>query len=321
MKKYLILLLSLMAVAISCNKENQTNGQEEKYVAVKLNVGGEISTSNSPLTKSEDSDVLFGIWIGKDGAEERNHFGGGLFDKTGGIEVQLLANHTYTFRYTLVKNGKSVVKTYPNNNETGYSAPFNDTANPNSGSLLTNRIGYVGIDSDYKNGARMYNWGQAIKSPSDILADRYYGEIINYTPTENGTLTLDLKHTVVGVKYKIEGLSDGSVNLTIKRGNTTLINEPTISSDTESEGLIFECSDVYYAWQYPNIYKETASVGLKWSREIGITQDLGSVEVDLLRNRMNIINITLGANDGNASFGIYVEQTSMANEGVTIEVK
>lgn len=349
MKRLHCFLFLLLSMAVACNKEVILNNEKEdtEVYTLKLNLLGDVTTSESPLTKGEESDCLFGIWIGEDGEAIENYFAAGLFDEYNDISIYLHAGHKYYIKSTLIKNGKQVVqKRYSGGYLQGYLNPFGykyyesyGNASFNYGYYPTNvknRIGYKDNNDNYAQ--HMYDsntltYKKTYNGPTTTItascsldnhisnnADRYYGEISNLTPTQNGTIDLELKHTVVGVKYIIAGLTDGSIALTVKRGEDDFISEPEITSNCTSDGAVFECTDVHGAWQYPSTYKETATVSVEWTRGIGITQNLGSVDVDLLRNRMNVININLAAETGDVGFGVNVEDTEMGNESVTINV-
>lgn len=311
MNKYLYLLLPVLFLAAACGKESplpENQEEEGKTYKVTLKFGGEITAEDSPLTRTDASDMLMGICIWKG----TSYFGGGLFDTMDNITVNLLAGSQYKFKCTMIKNGKQLFRSYSNTlNECYYSFPnyYNYT-------YLKNSIYYHDISPTDYTGYQMNNTIDI--ASAYISSDRYYGEVMNYTPVENGTIDIDLKHTVVGVKYKISGLTDGTLALTVKRGSDTFINETSISENKESAGALFECSDIYSAWLYPENYKETATVSLTWTRGIGVVQDLGSVNIDLLRNRMNAIRISLGADDGDATLGITTEDSPMGNESITI---
>lgn len=336
MKKAFI-IFSLLFVIVSCTKETTSpiSNPEEEYYSIKLNAGGEIFSSDAPLTKAGAStDDLYGILVSTNPGEQGGVFAGGLFDSIDNVSLNLKKGVRYTIRCTLVKNGKNTVQYYQNGpSYLGYYEPFGRHENGSISDMTTEVKNYFG----YQNGQPSYYYYNTYNhtlygdvnfawnviasiSPTKVL-DRYFCEIADYVGTEGGTLTLDLKHTVLGIKYKITGLVDGTVALTIKRGEDTFVSESAISTNMESGGEVFECSDIYSAWQFPNTYKETATVSLVWTRAIGISQDLGSVDVDLLRNRMNVININLGAEDGDASLGINTEQAEMADESVLIEVE
>lgn len=321
MKKIILLLFPCIAFISACNKDVEEPSTEEITYNVRLNFGGEINAFDSPLTKAGESDALFGIWIGKDGSKYNNKFGGGLFDNTDNIIVSFISGHTYTVYCTLVSNGKAIVS-HSSGSSPQYGPPFNYSNN--TAAYVTNKLFYwnnVTGDTMFGNWTVMHREGYefGITKPFNRRADRYFWKVTDYTPTENGTLNVELKHTVMGVKYRIAGLVDGSIALTVRIGEETIISESAISSNGEGVGSVFECCDIVSAFDHPNTYKETATVSIVWNRGIGVAQNLGSISVDLLRNRMNVININLGADDGGASLGINVDQTDMTNESVTIE--
>lgn len=311
MKKYIVLSL-IVVLLVACGKEPLNQDGQNELVKVSLNIAGEIMFEDNPLTKAESDDMLLGINI-----LSGNHKSYGLFDKKDGIDVYLEEGYQYTIECAMIMNGKEVVSHHSPgaNYPTQYYSPFYLRQGTSSRvSELENTMvydAYYLLDLTY---ATSYVSGHK----ND--ADRYYGKITGYTPEVNGTINLNLIHTVVGAKYILSGLTDGSVDLTIKRGNDVFF-QTTLTSDVEGEGKIFECSNITNAWQYASTYKETASVSIVWHRGNGVTQDLGSVEVDLLRNRMNVININLGSDDGNAHLGINTESASMSSESVTVNVQ
>lgn len=307
MKKYIVLSL-IVVLLIACGKEPAIQDGQKELVKVSFNILCEVMSEDSPLTKAGSDDMLLGINI----SSGDGHTAYGLFDKQDNIKVNLVAGRQYTIECSIITNGKEVVR---DNTIGGYASPYSlSWAASSSLSKLEN----IFVMGSY--------WQLDLTSPTSYVsghkngADRYYGKITNYTPEVNGTINLNLIHTVVGAKYILSGLTDGSVDLTVKRGNDVFC-QTTLTSDAEGEGKIFECSNITNAWQYASTYKETASVSIVWHRGNGVTQDLGSVEVDLLRNRMNVININLGSDDGNAHLGINTESASMSSESVTVNVQ
>ena len=331
MKKILYFILPCLLIA-ACNKqeEPQNTPQEEIYT-INISTSGEFSTADSPLTKTGDaSNYLYAIRFIKIASNPvlNETFALGLFDSTEGISVNLVAGEQYIVQATLIKNGKELLTT-------DSQGRYNDYVISNM--QLTNSFFYHyrrGIIIDYPSFSYDYsNLNTSVGRDGNVgkvtyQYDRYYGEIASYTPVVNGTINIELKHVAYGLKYKVVGLTDGSLALTVinaapaqsETDTYTLFNVSGINSDTESDGSIFQCRDIYSAWQYPSTYKETVTLSLQWTRGIGITQDLGSVDIDVLRNRMNIININLGAQDGDASLGINTEDAEMGNESVTINV-
>ena len=69
-------------------------------------------------------------------------------------------------------------------------------------------------------------------------------------------------------------------------------------------------------------YTENLTVSLSWERGVGVTQDLGSKQIQVKRNVMNVVRIQLGADDGDAGIGITTEEeTEMESEEVEVPVE
>lgn len=314
----------MICLGISCSKEGNEAEEKESIYKVSLRIVGEITTNENPLTKAEENNMLFGISVFRDGSEEKNSFAYGVFDNINDISVFLLSGHSYTFKCTLIKNGKLCVEkqTYRNS----YYSPFRlINTGTRSAVDLTNTFTYY--EEGYSDRYRLHlNVCDATEYSNDHKgkydADRYYCEVYNYTPSENGSVNLNLKHTVVGLKYSLSGLTDGSLAIKIKRSSdSNYIVDTSVNSGTESEGVILECNNVLSAYNYPDTYTETATVSLVWTRGNNIVQNLGSVDVELKRNMMNCIRINLSSSSGEAQFGITQEADDMITDSVDVELK
>ena len=157
--------------------------------------------------------------------------------------------------------------------------------------------------------------GEEINYPE---TDRFYGEVDNYTPTENGSLTIDLKRTAFGLKYEVSGVTDGTISVKIANSSRTFFKNTAITSEYESEEKIFTFYDVYSAWLYADNYTESITVSASWARGVGITQDLGSKTVQIKRNAMNVIRLKLGSVDYDGNIGIEVEEETDMDEETVI---
>ena len=314
----------MICFAISCNKEDKKAAEEESLYKVSLKIGGEITTADSPLTKADENNILFGISVYRDGSADNNSFAYGLFDNINDISIFLLSGHSYTFKCTLIKNGKLCVGNY---NNIEYYSPFRLVkSGSRTAGRLTNTFTYY--EEEYTYSRYHLNVTDAVEYNNDHKlkcdADRYYCEVYNYTPSVNGSVDLNLKHSVVGLKYSLSGLTDGSLAIKIKRSYNSYsyyIVDTSVNSDTESEGLILECNNVLSSYNYPDTYTETATVSLVWTRGNNIVQNLGSVDVELKRNMMNCIRINLSSSSGDAQFGITQEADDLTTESVDVEVK
>lgn len=313
--KYILQILPLLLVLCmtSCSKEESTSTEEAKEYNVSLKFNGEITTSDTPLTRGAATNDLIGVQVYQDGGI----YAYGLFDNVDDININLLSDHKYKFVVTIVKDGKNKLQ----KSLSGYyQYPFWKGGNSSSGGVsdLTNIFEY-----DTSN----VHFSSLANGKSNILkeglvdypeTDRFYGEVDNYTPTENGSLTIDLKRTAFGLKYEVSGVTDGAVSVKIENTSRIFFENTEITSEYESEEKIFTFSDVYSAWKYANNYTESITVSATWARGVGITENLGSKTVQIKRNAMNIIRLKLGSVDYDGNIGIEVEEEAdMDEETVT----
>lgn len=300
LKLFQILSLLLVATFCSCSKEDAPVQEEDKFYTVSLKFNGDITTADSPLTRGTATDDLYGLMVWQD----RSFFGGGLYDNIEDMKVRLQSSKKYKFVVTAVKNGKNVL--YYNGSYAPFKYVLSNKLNSNSNYYSSFKSGYSRMkDQIY------YDYPET---------DRFYGELDNYTPIENGVANIDLKRTAFGLQYKVSGVSDGTVTVTIGNSDQTFFRK-SITADYTSEEKVITFKDVYSAWQYTDNYTEKVTVSASWARGIGFTQNLGSKEVVVKRNRMNIIHIKLATDESGNNLGIDVESDDMNNESVTFPLE
>jgi hypothetical protein len=325
-------------------KEVETQAEEPQTYTVSLKMGGEITSEDMPLsTKAETaSRDLYGVQVYRNTA----YFAYGLFDNPDSIKISLLKEGTYKFVCTLVKGGKDLLLLhrpavyYESNDSYGvsnssysyYREPFDVNIYNNNYSnyylqydvsypMCRNQFGYT---STY----RFNNLGTGTSRLTDNTtvnypqADRYYAEVDNYTPSVNGTVTMEMKRTAFGIKCRVVDIPDGTVVVTCKNSSGTIYTTSSLgATNSETANTLITFNSVQGAWQYANNYTENVTVGVKWTRAIGITEDLGEKEIPVKRNAMNIIRISLGASDGNASIGITTESAAMGQDSEDVPLK
>lgn len=313
-------LLAAMFAFCACGSDETIGGGEEpkvetelKEYTVSLKLGGEVTTSDSPLARTEtESTDLYGVQVYK-GA---NIFASGLFDNVSDMKINLLEGSTYKFVVLLVKDGKNIVSYQDIYYGSGYIGPFGYTGRNDDGYNIT-------IGTECSNTYTFYrSFVDNLAKGGYYETDTYYGEISDYTPTVNGTITIDMKHTVFGLQYEVTGITDGTASITIKNDTKTFFTNSSIAADYTSEEKIISFADVYNAWQYADNYTENLTVSVSWTRGVGVVQDLGTKTIQVKRNVMNVVRVKLGSNDGSATFGITTEDDSeMTEETVDIPLE
>lgn len=161
---------------------------------------------------------------------------------------------------------------------------------------------------------------QNVKYPT--CSDWFYGEVNGYSPNgETATLDVVLRRTGFKLKYELSGVTDGEVTVKVYNGTRTFIENTTNTASYESEEQFIAFYDTYSAWQYADDYTENMTVAVTWKRSIGVTQNLGTKVIQVKRNCLNNIKITLGSDDKGAGLSLSTEaESSMGATSSTIPV-
>ena len=351
--KKLFAIISVLGIFAACNKQEiiEQDGQD---CLVTINMIGEITTSEESLTKSVPStNDLYAVQVYKvlsSGSEEK--FASGIFDDMSLCKLNLKKGSSYNVRICMVRDAKNYlgdkfsltnngVQPSPRSSvgpfywyythESGYTNPssYNRT-----NSLFYNSNGYTEYysnststsvskyhDRDFELNQVRVGEINSIKYPT--CTDWFYGEVNNYTPNgETATMDIVLRRTGFGLKYELSGVTDGEVTVKVYNDSRTFIENTTNTSSYESEEQFIAFYDTYSAWQYADNYTENMTVAVTWKRSIGVTQDLGTKVIQVRRNCLNNIKITLGSDDKDAGLSLTTEEeSSMGNTSSSIPLE
>lgn len=328
--KYILFMIALLLGFSSCSNNDEGSveptPESSEMVTVSLALSGEITTSEQPLSRAEvtSSTDLYGIQV----IEDDKGYAIGLVDDIKNLKINLYKNKTYKFVVSLIRDAKNKLYNQGDNWILYYKDGYWPYLQYNSFLYGTwNIMEYLRrgkVQMQRKSSTGIVN--PTFYYPE---TDRFYGELSGYTPTVNGTANIELKRTAFGLRYEIENLTDGSISLNVSKTFTddndeiteTFIDETGIT-ESETEGRIFTFKDVYSCWQLADDYSESVTVSISWLRDIGVEVPLGSVNVQVKRNVMNVLNINLAASDGDATIGITTEDdSSMTGEGVEVPLE
>ena len=283
----IIFATAVFLLGFGCNK---TDEQQPREILVSVKCGGEIlDVSVSDLTKSSDSDI-YGIqvysWPENGNYGENKPYAYGLFSSLENLTIKLLEGYKYRFVATVVIDGKDRIS----HDAGGYSYPFYFT--PGGSSNLLSSFVYSSDKylSGLRDGLSICTYGGTVSSFSHPNVDRYYGELREYTPVENGTISIDLKRTAFGIKVVATDLTEGSLSVKIYDAPEILVTYP----DTENEEIL-TFKDVYSAWDKDE-YKESIQVSFSWIKADGVVVPIKTDSFDFYRNKKTNITIKIGTN-------------------------
>ena len=339
MRKFYIVAILTLGLASACQKAETPAKDEVEDCVVTFSIGGEISTSETPLTRAGSPNDLYAVQVFKG----NDAFAFGLFDNIQDMRVNMKQGSSYKVQMCLVSEAKIHLSQYYSLTNNGLQVAYSATG-PYYNLATRYRSTYYYYDRYLAPNTFYYNSNNSIKYYSssssttmesmgaagsfdsihngsllDIqyptCTDWFYGEINNYSPTGSfENLEMTLKRTGFQLQYVLEGVTDGEVTVTIANNTRTFFNNTTNTASYTSTVQFIAFYDTYSAWQYADNYTENLNVSVTWKRGIGVTQDLGTKTVQIKRNCLNKIKITLGSDDRGAGVNLSTEaESSMGN--------
>lgn len=346
--KRIFAIISLVVLFAACEKQQVEQFEGGQDCVVTFNILGDISVSEDDLTRSTPStNDLYAIQVYRDGSR----FASGIFDDMSLAKLNLKAGSTYSVRICMVRDAKTYLGSNFSLTNNGVSHGGSTTSSPYywyhtqnysySNPGCYNRTNIIFYNSNgytqYYSGATSTSLAACTINDFELnqirngrinsveyptCTDWFYGEVNGYIPEgETGTMDVVLKRTGFKLKYELDGVTDGEVTVKVYNSTRTFINNTTNTSSYESEEQFIAFYDTYSAWQYADNYTENMTVAVTWKRSIGVTQDLGTKTIQVKRNCLNNIRITLGSDDKSAGVSLETEaEDSMGSNSSTIPV-
>ena len=345
--KRIFAIISLVALFAACEKPQVERMEEGQDCVVTFNILGDISVSEDDLTKSTPSaNDLYAVQVYKAGSV----FASGIFDDISLAKLNLKMGSTYSVRICMVRDAKTYLGSkfsLTNNGVASHSSTVGPYYWKNTRGQYSNDSNYYNVTNILfynSNGYTQCFNGATVTSISyfnnssfeftqlrtgyinnisyPTCTDWFYGEVNGYVPDgETGTMDVVLKRTGFKLKYELSGVTDGEVTVKVYNSTRTFIANTTNTTSYESEEQFIAFYDTYSAWKYADNYTENMTVAVTWKRSIGVTQDLGTKTIQIKRNCLNNIRITLGSDDKSAGVSLETEaEDSMGSNSSTIPV-
>ena len=318
MKNLFYLLLAATLFACSSQDGTLENNQPQnnpapagKYYSVALDLQGEVAdftVSQEPLTKveGEPTNDLYVINVYSKPANGGSYtqYAYGTFDRTEGMVVNLLEGNLYQFEVTLIKDAKD--KLYWENDSTYKWGSYGY-----NGKLLNRFVMQTWNSLDYGATSSSVFLKDFNTTYGRNILDRYYGEVTDYEPVENGKIAVDLYRVVFGARVNVAGLEEGVLNFRMARA-------PEIVMSADS---LYTPDNVYQLLNFTDVVnfvergeEQTEYIGLTviWTNAAGDrTVNIYDGGFYATRLKRTIFNVTLrqGAmNPGDVEFNIVQEE-------------
>lgn len=299
MKKFLLFAMALIAFA-SCSKDDAIDNEsiDGKEYVVNLGFSGEITITQTPLTKAGTND-LYGVQVysKKSGDSDYAPFAYGLFDNTTDMEVKLIGGYQYKFVASMVEDGKNMIRNVGGNYSSPFRIGFDNTP-----------IGNVFIYSsakemdDLDNGATNVQ-GYTYERPNVV---RFYGELSNFTPAEGKSANINMKKVSFGVKFKVNDFTEGKIIIQIPEAPEMSISYP----ETETEDILTfrnNISSLYKDFWTDDNYQENLEVHIAWTKADGTVIPISNQIIEFTRNKLTTVTINLKEDSSNTDINMDLE--------------
>lgn len=312
---------------VACEKkvnEPQKPIDGEKIYTVSFDLGGEIDVTQNPLTRfTTDDRDLYGIEVSYEGGR----YAYGLFDDLSNAKLDLSSAHKYKFKVLCIDDGKDKIKrdTLIFANDIyyiGYNRPFNgwnllpdgniaDRITPvmNEFVVATNRYFH------YINSSVYHLSDNSVHSHAPNL-DVYYGELHNFTPTEdNQNAQIHLKRIVYGLKIEIGDFFTEGVIVADLGDNDRY--EITPENPTIEEIFAYDKRDIWNGPDDLSAAYTDRNINFTWTKEDGSSVNWKTISVRFNRLRQTVVKLDLYESQPNSGIDLRYEDIEFENDYTT----
>lgn len=301
MKNLLFLICIITFWACSSGGEGKPEpepipGEPKEYI-VSLGLTGEIDIEESPLSKASGND-LYGVQVFQKAGNSYYPYAYGLFDDKNKMSIKLIEGAYYKFAITMIVNGKKVI--YGSGNPHVYSFPFHTSISNNfiydnqKELLVSSAGGDIYFDDTHEN----------FGYPN---IERFYGETEDYNLSMGETVSVYMKRVCFGVKFIVEGLTEGKLKINIHNAPPLTI----YAGETEIQD-IFAMYGFSTQINEETIITNNISVSVYWEKDNGDTLLLYDQIITFKRNVLTTITIKVkdGSTNNNTHSKIDINQES-----------
>lgn len=320
-------LFVLFAIVGLCSCSNDLDiaesvADKQDGIEVPIIFSGDIQQSEDIMTRAANStNDLLGIQIYRRTAGSTGSwtaFAYGLYDHLDNLSVYLQMGYEYKAVATLVKKGKEVLYD-GGNGDYGNKHPFyysNRVCNVRASNKLAIETNY---SMSYLANVRTTLAGSSSDVSSYPQVDRLYGEVEGIIPTDNTSINLALKRVSFGLSCSVNGLEEGTLSVKVKKSDKTFFDLTDVGNGYSTPTNFYTFTNMISgAYEHLNSYYETLTVSVTHKHSIiNISEELGTVDVKVYRNKVNNIKINLNAtttrsaSHGNNEMNVIVERENI----------
>lgn len=324
--KYLLIALTL-AVTISCTKntEKPAASQNPGAVAVRLQLGGELTASEIPLpngrraggsaeyAKTLRDSTIYAIYVYKQNGWRFEVFSSGLFNQKNSITLLLPAQGYFRLSAYAIKKGTGEGLFYTMQGTQQYFPRPIDAGLANEMDSLHRE--QLTRHWDTLSGmlvADPANLQQSLPVSSFPELDAFHGDSIFSMAEIPATISLPMRRVAFGIRFSATNFTSGKLVMDFPDVFSPQTDVKTVTPANINTRMFIHASDLF---KFPQWWHEqTMKVRMKWEKTDGSTVVLGEKTVNFKRNVMTTLAVTIpGPGRNSAPAGITVTESSLSN--------
>lgn len=281
MRKYWLILVSLLFIIWSCEKspvDNPGDENEDEFVTLPISVKGEIlSVTEMPMTRAGEVQQVFYIEVFASPTSDGQYtcYAFGIFSDLTKASLKLNKSYTYFLRARCFRPVHDIIRVRPFYNQYDFETILTNLCSYNEVTL--NEFDYSGkksfkVSNDNHEDPcvgveRKENTSTTALGYANDM-DSFYSIISYFSPKNNNTISFDMMRNTYGYRFEVDNLSSGYVVIELTKSSVQKIDHIILTPDNpvfESVARIRTYSDtglkgVSKDYSY-KVYKEYKELG------------------------------------------------------------
>lgn len=285
-------------IVVSCSKtETAIDTPEPEMFEVKIGVSGAFMSEQTNLTKSGNTKALVGInvWSSPVDSDVYTNYAYGVYD-CDEIVVSLLSGYKYKFDVRSTYDYDKVIDSDGVSTKT--DSPF---------SKCIRGLSFVGeITNTFKYTSDEYVYPYAM---GYMPIELYYGEIDNYVPSDDASISVDLVKMSYGLSVEAQNLSTGYMSVTV--GEVYQTFPVTLTVESPSYYSIRAMRNLHRAYVGNS---EEIPVSAELHTDDNVTIPIGSTTIRVSRNKLTKLKINANPPTKDNSFSFTYSSETIVDD-------
>ena len=293
--------LAIATIALSCQKADDVNKEQNEVMNISFSFSGEIDLSETPMTKAYNVKDWYAFQVyyrPKDSSESYRRYAYGFFDNKEDMIISLKSGYEYQFDVSMAVDGSEKVYSFCLNNA-GWTGITNSFIISSTESVRFMYEGYLYMQSPFEQFDRP-------------AVDRFFGSVEGFVPTEGASVNINMKRVAFGAKFVPSNFTEGTLEINIE-GSKTLTMTAGEQSTIE-EIISFDYIGAAYE---DNTYSENIPVNIIWVKPDGVRTPIVSEPINFKRNILTTIKFEVKDLSSTNTFNITTDDNFDGEEDIT----